>query len=503
MGLSSYILAHDLGTSGDKATLFTVDGDFVATVTTAYPKYSFPDGGVEQDPEDWWRAVCLSTKTLLVGRDPADVVVVGFDGTFPNCLCLDACDSPITRARIWQDVRAAPESDELERGVDTAWLHTFSNARIGADKTAAKLVWMSRHEPELFGCIAMVLPTSQDFIVHRLTGEFVTERNAACGTRMVDAAHYDWDEGMLELVGISRDKLPRIVGRSEVVGEILPSVAEEIGLLAGTPVVSGTGDAYAADVGIGMLDVGDAYFTGGTSGGIYGIWDDGGVARRCGGETSASGASFAWLKDTLCLAEHSVAERTSTNVYDVINDEAAAAPVGSHGVLFHPYLSGERHPRFNGMAQGSFIGISLTTTRADLVRSVIEGIGFNVSLILDGIRKKGVCPTSLPIIGGLGTSEVTRQIFADIMDVELEVPQYPAEVATMGTAIIAGIGVGLFPDERTGFEKFNRIVGVTRPNPTNVQMYEALKPIVEEIYQALEPVYPDIYATRKWLSEQS
>lgn len=503
MSDTRYLLAHDMGTSGDKSTLFTVEGEFVATRTTGYPKRSLSNGGVEQDPEDWWRAFCASTRALVADVDPAAIVAVGFDGTFPNCLCLDSSGAKLTNAFIWQDVRAAAEAKELEGVAPADWLATFSTPTIGADKTLPKLLWLKRNEPELFSRIGMMFPTSQDFVVWRLTGEAVTERGAASGTRMVNRAHDDWSDEILSWLGVSRAQLPRLAGRSEVVGEVLPEAAAECGLAPGTKVVIGTGDAYTADVGVGLLDVGDCYLTGGTSGGIYAIADGPDGPHRTGGETSASGASLAWLKDVVCLDEQRRAAEAGASVYDLINAEVASAPVGSHGVMFHPHLSGERWPRFNGMAQGSFVGLSVTTTRADLMRSVVEGIAFNMALILDRIREQGVEARRMPIIGGLGSGEVTRQIFADVMDVEFDVPRYPAEVVTMGTAILAGVGAGVYEDVRSAHARFADYVGSTRPVPENVERYASLRPLFDEIYRALEPVYPSIYATRARLSEDA
>lgn len=500
--MTQYILAHDLGTSGDKATLFTTEGAFVATRTTGYPKFTLPNGGVEQDPEDWWQAFCTSTRALMQDVDPHDVVAVGFDGTFPNLLCLDAAGNPLCNAFIWQDTRAAAESAELQELAPKEWLETFTDKRVGQDKTAPKLLWLRRHEPELFERIAMVLPNSQDFIVWRLTGRAATDRWAGAGTRLMNAERTDWDDSLLRIVGLSRDQLPELCPRTEVVGGILPERAAECGLAAGTKVVLGSGDAYCADVGAGLLELGDAYITGGTSGGVYGIGLVNGSPRRTGGEASASGASMAWLKDVICLKEQDVAFEEGVSAFDVIGEEIAAAPIGSHGVMFHPHLAGERHPRFNSRAQGSFVGLSLTTTRADLMRAVVEGIGFNFALMLDALREKGVAATRIPIVGGLAQGAATRQIFADIMNVELEVPRYPAEVATQGTAIIAGMAVGLFKDERDGYEHFRDIVDVTKPIPEHVAAYAQLRPLFDEIYHALEPVYPTIYDNRRWLGEQ-
>ena len=174
--------------------------------------------------------------------------------------------------------------------------------------------------------------------------------------------------------------------------------------------------------------------------------------------------------------------------------------MGSNGVMFHPYLAGERDPRNNGKAQGSFVGISLTTKREDILRSVIEGIGLNIGVIMDGVRAQGLDVKSVVIVGGLGQGEITRQIFADIMNVEIKVPKYAEEAATIGGAILGGIAMGLYEDEESALEKYLEIAAVTKPIPENVEKYAKLKPIFEKIYEGLYPVYPDIYDAKKWLT---
>ena len=168
--------------------------------------------------------------------------------------------------------------------------------------------------------------------------------------------------------------------------------------------------------------------------------------------------------------------------------------------MFHPYLAGERDPRNNGKAQGSFVGISLTTKREDILRSVIEGIGLNIGVIMDGVRAQGLDVKSVVIVGVLGKGEITRQIFADIMNVEIRAPKYMEEAATIGGAILGGIAMGIYPDEATALEKYLEIAAVTRPNPENVAKYAKLKPIFEKIYEGLYDVYPDIYDAKKWLT---
>ena len=239
---------------------------------------------------------------------------------------------------------------------------------------------------------------------------------------------------------------------------------------------------------------------GGTSAGILALVNKGEDVRCIGGLTASSGTSFSWLKNQICKYEQELAKQTGRDVYDIINESIASAPVGSNGVMFHPYLAGERDPRNNGKAQGSFVGISLTTKREDILRSVIEGIGFNIGVIMDGVRAQGLDVKSVVIVGGLGKGEITRQIFADIMDVEIRAPKYMEEAATIGGAVLGGIAMGIYEDEASALEKYLEIAATTRPNPENVAKYAKLKPIFEKIYEGLYDVYPDIYDAKKWLT---
>jgi xylulokinase len=247
----------------------------------------------------------------------------------------------------------------------------------------------------------------------------------------------------------------------------------------------GTGDTPCTNIGAGMLREGDAYLYGGTSAGILAKGPDG---RRIGGQTSASGASFTWLINTICTFEQKLAEETGRSVYDIIGEEIESAPVGSHGILFHPYLAGERAPRNNPRAKGSFVGISLTSTREDLIRSVVEGIGLNVNLILQNVRDQGYEITKMPVVGGMGKSAVIRQIFADIMNVELVTFEYMDEAATVGVAVLGGIALGLFEDE-TAVEKFMKVASVTYPNLENHEKYRKIMPLFEKVYEAQVPLY--------------
>jgi xylulokinase len=257
------------------------------------------------------------------------------------------------------------------------------------------------------------------------------------------------------------------------------------GLAAGTKLVMGTGDSACTTIGAGMLNEGDAYMNGGTSAGILAKGRDG---KQLGGQTTSSGSSLSWLKNNICIPEQQLAKQMGRDVYDIIGETIASVSVGSNGVLFHPYLAGERAPRNNPRAKGSFVGITLTTTREDLMRSVVEGIGLNVNLILQSIRDQGYDLRRIPIVGGMGKGPVVRQIFSDIMNIELVTFEYMDEAATVGAAVLGGIAIGLYKDE-SAVEKFMKISSVTVPNAENHEKYRKIMPLFEEVYEAQKPVY--------------
>ncbi len=497
---TKYLLAHDFGTSGDKASLFTTEGKFVATKTTGYPSITLSNGGVEQDPDEWWAAFCNSTKELTKDIDVKDIIAVGFDGTFPNCLCIDKDGNKLNNAYIWQDVRAVEECAELEGIIPHELLLCNRDGKIGANETLPKIYWIKKNKPEIFEKTAMIFPAVQDYIIWKLTGVAATSFAAAGNTTMMTQDHTDWSDEILSYVGLTREQMPVIHERTDIIGEVTEKYAEECGLAVGTKLVIGSGDTQCSMIGAGLIKPGDAYMNGGTSAGILALAPEGSGQRMLGGLTASSGTSYSWLKNQICKYEQELEKQTGRNVYDIINEEIASAPVGSNGVMFHPYLAGERSPRNNGKAQGSFVGISLTTKREDILRSVIEGIGFNIGVIMDSVRAGGLDLKSIVIVGGLGKGDITRQIFADIMNVEIKAPKYMEEAATIGGAILAGIAMGIYEDEESALEKYLEIAAVTKPIPENVEKYAKLKPIFEKIYEGLYPVYPDIYEAKKWLT---
>ena len=484
--MAQYILAHDFGTSANKASLFTVEGKFVKTATADYITYHDQLSWAEQDAEDWWKAFCKSTKELMQGIDPKDVLCVSFDGTYPNCLCVDQQGKPLHRAMIWQDARAYKQAADITKKIPTKYTADKANHLMQTDRTLPKLLWIKENQPEIFEKTAMVLPCVSNYIIMKLTGNACCSYSIGKGTGMMNMESTDYADEILQAAGISREILPTLCERTNIVGEISEEFAGECGLAAGTKLVAGADDSSCTSIGAGISEAGDCYMNGGTSAGIVFKRKPGDAS--VGGQTASSGSSFRWLKNTICQYEQFLANSEGRSAYDLIDEELAEAPIGSHGVMFHPYLAGERQPRNNPRARGSFVGITLTTTRADILRSVIEGIGLNINLILQDARDKGYVVNSMPIVGGLGKSEFIRQIFADIMNVDLIAYEYMDEAATVGAAVLGGIALGLYEDE-SAVQKFMKVSSITKPIPENHEQYKKIMPLFEDVYNAMVPLY--------------
>ena len=482
--MEQYILAHDFGTSGDKATLFTTEGKLVKTVTKNYKSHYSNNDWVEQDPEDWWNAFCENNKVLLEGIDAAQVLCVAFDGTFPNCTCVDENGKSIYPAIMWQDVRTSEITPKVAEKLPKKYIPY--GVGFLPYQTLTRMVWLREYMPDIYEKADKVLTCAQDYIVIKLTGRALIETTMATATAMMAMDETDWSDEVLELFDIPREKLPQIVPKTEIAGEVPEALAIETGLAAATKLVLGGGDTQSTSIGAGLMKPGDAYFNGGTSAGIV-------VKERPGEEpasglTASSGSSLSWLRDVICLYESELAEKEGKSVYDLINEEALKADIGSNGVFYHPYLAGERYPIADPNARGSFVGLSHMTKRQDIIRSVIEGIGFNINMILENVRSKGYKIEAMNIVGGLGKGAATTQIFADIMNVELRSLKYMDEAATVGTAVIGGMALGIYEDESAA-EKFMEYSRVIKPNKANHEKYKKLMPFFKMIYEGLAPVY--------------
>lgn len=504
-----FILAHDLGTTGNKASLFDQSGKVCASAFSGY-KTDYPrPNWVEQDPEDWWRAVCLSTRELLSAAkiSPQNIACITFSGQMMGCVVLDRQARPLRSALIWADTRAIPEAEAMINRVGMEAAYRITGHRASSSYSAAKMMWVRNHQPDIFAR-AHKFVHAKDFIVARLTGVFATDFSDASGTNLYDLSTYDWSPEMLEASGIDRSMLPDLHPATDVVGTVLPSIADEVGLAAGTPVVIGGGDGCCAAAGAGVVREGSAYNYIGSSSWIAiatkePIFDPTlrtftwahlmrGMYSPCG-TMQAAGGSYQWLRDTFCAQEKEAADRLKVSTYELMNLQAERSAPGANGLVFFPYLLGERAPRWNPDARGVYFGLNMSHTRADMIRATLEGITLNLKVILDAFCQQGAQIPAMRVIGGGANGRTWRQIMADIYGIPIQRPALLAEATSFGAALAGGIGVGLYPDWSLA-EKLTPIVDEIQPNDELAPLYERLYTFFNHAYEAFVPLYAEAAA---------
>jgi xylulokinase len=503
-----YLLAHDIGTSGNKATLFTTEGQMVRSILAEYETHYFNSTWAEQNPHDWWHAVCRSTRELTAGIDPKDIAAVSFSGQMMGCLCVDHKGVPLRDSIIWADVRAVEEARSLETRVPPERFYRIVGHRLSCSYSLEKLMWIKKNLPDVYRAAFKML-NAKDYIVFRLTGRFLTDYSDASGTNAFDLNRFQWSEEICEAAEIDMDKLPETVESTCVAGEVSRAVSEECGLAPGTKVVVGGGDGMCASVGAGSIAEGKTYNCLGSSAWICSatkspIYDSqmrlvnwahivpGLVAP--GGTMQTAGAAFTWLKNELGGVESEKALASGANPYQYINEQIATSAPGCNGLLFLPYLMGERCPRWNANARGAFIGLKIEHKRRDLFRSVIEGIAMNLNVIL-GLLRNDIAIDKMVVIGGLATGEVQRQILADVYGMDIQRLNHLEEATSIGAAVTAGVGVGALK----GFqevERFVKVDAVTHPDPVHVETYRKLQPVFDKAYFDLVEVYDQLSECR-------
>lgn len=507
--MPKYLIAHDLGTSGNKATLFTTDGEYVKSKVASYDTHFFNANWAEQNPDDWWDAVVTSTRELMQGVDENEVAAISFSGQMMGCLCLDKNGVPLRSHIIWADMRGTKEEAFIKERIDPLEFYRIVGHKPSASYALAKLLWIRNNEPDVYKDIYKVL-NAKDYIAYKMTGRFITDYSDATGTNAFDINTFEWSDQILDSVGVERELFPEAVDSTYVVGELTRGAADECALVSGIPVVIGAGDGTSATVGAGSVAEGITYNCLGSSSWIATtakkpILDEQmrvfnwahavpGMIVPCG-TMQAAGNSYAWMKKQMCGEETLRAQQEGLNAYDLINDQIAQVPAGANGLYYLPYLIGERSPRWNPNAKGAFIGLTMEHTHADMLRSVVEGVGMNLRLILDVMRTQ-IEVKSIIALGGLAKSDVCTQIFADIFGVDMLPLNHLEEATSIGAAVCAGVGVGALKDF-SEVDRFVHPVGRLVPDEKNHARYESMLKVFDDSYYALLNVYEEIAAMQK------
>lgn len=499
--MASFLIAHDLGTSGDKATLFSAEGTLLRSVTVSYDTHFFNSTWAEQEPEDWWMAVCSGTQALLAGMDKKEVAGMAFSGQMMGCVPVDREGRALRPAIIWADQRSQLQEKIMRSRIDENIFYHITGHRISASYSIEKLMWIRDNEPEIFRKIYKMLQP-KDYVIYRLTGQFVTDYTDASGTNCFDLNNLCWSEELLDLIGIGRELLPDVFPSTHVAGIISSSISEVCGLAPGTPVIIGGGDGVCAAVGAGSVRSGDAFNYLGSSSWVA-MTADAPIydpkmrtynwAHMVPGKYSpngtmqAAGNSYQFIRKTLCRDLEITSRETGKSVYELMNEEAELSPPGANGLLYLPYILGERSPRWNSEARGAYIGLKMEHSRGDMLRACIEGILMNLCIILDVFRSKTDI-SEMNIIGGLVKGNVVCQTLADIYGVRADRLERLDEATSMGAAVAAGVGAGVLPDF-TSINRFIRVDTSIESNPENHRRYQELRMLFEEGYEALLDTY--------------
>ena len=507
------ILAFDLGTGGNKAVLYDVDGALLGSTFSPYDTHYPQSNWAEQSPLDWWTSMVKATRELLRQSGTAKDAIA--------CLCISghgigvvpvSKDGRLLRERtlLWSDSRAVAQAKDYFTRVDYDQWYSITGAALRAENYAIfKIMWHRDNEPELFRETHKFIGT-KDYLNMIMTGRIVSDFSDASFSGVNDLLGWKYSEELLKASGIGMEKLPELLPSTSVVGELLPGPAEELGLAKGVPVVCGGYDGSCTALGAGNFRANRVYNYVGSSSWISVAADRPLIDRRIkpycyyhvipGMFNStvaiyAAGSSYQWVRNVLCREEVQASGITGMDPYEIMDREASQAPLGSNNLFFNPSLMGGAtiHPSPN--LRGAFIGLELPHTKADLLRSVMEGVAYDLRLVLDCFRDLKVPVEEVRIVGGGSRSDFWRQIFADIYRSKIILTNVGQEAAALGAAVIGAIGAGLWKDFSI-VDSIAKTVHISTPIPGNEAAYEKRLPVFRFITERLVEIGEKIATLR-------
>jgi len=492
----AYVLGLDVGTSGLKAVLLDATGATIDEATADYPLHTPRPGWTEQDADDWWAAAQRVLHDLWArGHRPSDLEGIGLSGQMHSLVLVDQTGQVCAPAILWSDQRTAAECEQIARRIGTAALLAQTGNLALPGFTAPKLLWVARHWPDAYRRAATLL-LPKDFLRYRLTGALATDVSDASGTLLFDVRQRRWSEDVVDALGIARGLLPPAYEGTAQTGSVSRPAAAATGLLAGTPVVAGAGDNAAAAVGVSAIDPGVLMLSIGTSGVLfaplrdYPSHVDGRVHVFCHAlpgrwhlmaVTLSAGGSLRWLRDVVAPPLPVAGEEA----YAWLMQRAATAPPGAAGLVFLPYLSGERSPYVDPLARGVFFGLHLGHRLEHLTRSVLEGVAFSQRQGLALMRASGASAEVVRGAGGGLQSAVWRQILADVLGIGVQTTTAPTGAAR-GAAVLAGLGIGLYAGPDVGIAWAEQRLEAPRPPAAEL---EGAWHVYERLYGALAPIF--------------
>jgi len=500
-----YLIGLDVGTSSTKALLVSENGEVVASIAPEYPFETPKPLWAEADPEHWWQATLKAIPALLEksGVASSDVAGIGLSGQMHGLVMLDKEGAVIRPCIMWNDQRTGKQCAALTEKVGAQEVLRITGNPILPGFTAPKIAWVAEHEPENFARIAKIL-LPKDYIRYRLSGEFFTDVSDASGMSLLNVGERKWSPEMIAACGIREDMLATVTESTVASTKLSAEAAKLTGLPEGTPIIAGGGDQAAQALGSGIIEEGVVSCTLGTSGVVfahskeYRVEPQGRLHAFCAavpgewhmmGVMLSAAGSYQWFKNN--LAEHQQAQEKATgkDAYEALNELAASVPAGSEGLLFLPYLTGERTPHPDPNAKGVFFGLTLRHGKPHLTRAVLEGITYGLADSLTLMREAGISPQTVVASGGGAKSPLWRQMLADVFQAKIATVN-ATEGAAYGAAVLAGVGAGVYSDVHSAIGKIITTTEQARPGK-DVDTYAAWY----ERYRALYPLFKDEFQT--------
>lgn len=525
MAEAKYVIAYDIGTTGVKTCIFSIGDkiELLAAQSEGYKLYVMPNGGAEQDPDEWWEAMRDSTNTVMKKSkiDKKDISGISFCSQMQGVVLVDKDANAVRRAFSYMDQRATEElKDAMGSGPQIAGgnavkvlksLMLTGAAPLSVKDPVWKYKWTQKNEPENFKRVHKWLDV-KEYLIARMTGEFVMTHDSAFSTMIYDIKKKTWSKEMCNMLGVDTKHLAKIVKSTDKVGELTEKAAKELGLAAGTAVYGGGGDASLIGVGAGAVELGDTHIYQGTSGWVSTVVDksivdtSSMIAAVVGAkdghynyfaELETAGKCVEWVKDHLALDEidiyldksHNLKrskndyETVYINLFEYMSAVIDEVPAGSNGVIFTPWLHGNRCPFEDPNSRGMFFNISLDTGKADLIRAVYEGVCFHLRWFLETQDKKIKTSETVRFVGGGALSDVTCQILADCTGRTVETVDSPQNIGAVGAAITIAVGLGMI-DDITQAKKLIPAAKVFKPNFAHKAVYDRNYKAYVNLYKA-------------------
>jgi xylulokinase len=494
-----YFLGIDVGTGGTRALIVDEKGRVISSATEEHEAFASPQiGWAEQDPDDWWRACGIAVRKALdrAGLAGGQIACVGFSGQMHGAVMLDAADAVVRPALIWCDVRTGKQCLDLTRRIGAERLiHLTCNPAL-PNFTLTKFLWVRENEPENWRRVRSVM-LPKDYVRFRMTGERAIDVADASGTLLLDVANRRWSAEIIRHADVDESMLPRLYESQEVCGKVTAAGASSTGLRIGTPVVAGAGDQAAGATGMGIVAPGAVSATIGTSGVVFAATDrpaldpKGRLHTFCHavpgrwhvmGVTQAAGLSLRWFRDRFGAGPDD-----GRDPYERLTAEASAVPPGSDGLLWAPYLMGERTPHLDPNARGALIGLTASHIRGHVIRSILEGVAFSLRDSFTLFSDMNVPVTRIRLGGGGARSPLWRQIQADVYGRDVEIVE-AEEGAAYGAAILAAVGAGRWSSVDGACEELVRVAHVVRPQPAVVEQMTSRYAAYRRLYSAIRSV---------------